>query len=34
MFVDDFWPDFDKQKLVSALNAFAERDRRFGARKE
>ena len=34
MFVDDLWPDFDKQKLVSALNAFAERDRRFGARKE
>ena len=34
MFVDDYWPDFDKQKLVSALNAFAERDRRFGARKE
>jgi len=34
MFVDDYWPDFDKQKLVRALNAFAERDRRFGARKE
>jgi len=31
MFVDQYWPDFNKDSLVSAVQNFASRDRRFGA---
>lgn len=29
-FTDVYWPDFDKSHLVAAINAYSERDRRFG----
>lgn len=31
LFMDVFWPDFDKQCLVSAIDQFNARDRRYGA---
>ncbi len=31
MFVDVFWPDFDKQALARAIDVFNTRDRRYGA---
>ena len=31
-FTDTLWPDFDKDEFASALDAFADRDRRFGGR--
>ena len=31
MFVDTLWPDFTAEKLVDALDKFAQRERRFGA---
>ena len=34
MFVDQNWPDFDKESLVSVIQNFASRDRRFGARSD
>ncbi|MDO1583928.1 isoprenyl transferase [Rhizobium oryzicola] len=30
VFIPDYWPDFDRQMLVSALKTYAARDRRFG----
>lgn len=33
-FTDVYWPDFDKKELEKALDYFANRDRRFGGRKE
>lgn len=30
-FTDCLWPDFGEQEIDAALNAFAQRDRRFGA---
>jgi undecaprenyl diphosphate synthase len=30
-FTDTFWPDFDKAELTKALDAYAERQRRYGA---
>ena len=32
LFLDILWPDFDEQAFSSALQTFAGRDRRFGAR--
>ena len=32
VFSDALWPDFDKADLASALDEFAARERRFGAR--
>ncbi|MEX1147337.1 MAG: isoprenyl transferase [Sphingomonadales bacterium] len=34
MFVPDFWPDFDREKLVAAISEYRCRDRRYGARNE
>ncbi len=31
-FVKDFWPDFNKEKLLQAINDFNNRDRRYGKR--
>ena len=31
LFMDLYWPDFDKQCLVRAINSFSARDRRYGA---
>lgn len=31
-FTDDYWPDFDSERLHAAMRAFAERQRRFGRR--
>jgi undecaprenyl diphosphate synthase len=31
-FTDSFWPDFDEAELAGALEAFIERQRRFGRR--
>lgn len=31
LFVDTLWPDFSRQQFVSALEQFAQRERRFGA---
>lgn len=31
-FTDSYWPDFDEQALKSALDEFAQRNRRFGRR--
>jgi len=31
MFIDQYWPDFDKDSLVTAIQSYAARDRRFGA---
>lgn len=33
-FTDTYWPDFGEQDLQQALRAFAQRERRFGARDE
>ncbi|MBD2858257.1 di-trans,poly-cis-decaprenylcistransferase [Spongiibacter sp. KMU-158] len=33
-FCDCYWPDFDEQQMDLALAAFANRDRRFGGRKD
>ena len=33
-FTDVYWPDFDKKELEKALDYYANRDRRFGGRKE
>ena len=33
-FTDVYWPDFDKKQLEKALDYYANRDRRFGGRKE
>ena len=33
-FVDDFWPDFDKQSLGLAIRDFCTRERRFGKTSE
>jgi undecaprenyl diphosphate synthase len=30
VFVDTYWPDFDKQALASAIEAYQTRERRFG----
>jgi undecaprenyl diphosphate synthase len=32
VFSDKLWPDFEKQDLASALEDYAARERRFGAR--
>ncbi len=32
-FTDTLWPDFNKEDLLKALDAFAKRERRFGKRK-
>jgi undecaprenyl diphosphate synthase len=32
VFSDKLWPDFDKDDLAAALEEFADRERRFGAR--
>jgi undecaprenyl diphosphate synthase len=32
VFIDDFWPDFDKSALIEAINVFRGRERRFGGR--
>ena len=32
-FTDVYWPDFDKKELEKALLYYADRDRRFGGRK-
>ena len=29
-FAKKYWPDFEKEDLVKALNVFAKRQRRFG----
>ncbi|MEN3973858.1 isoprenyl transferase [Emcibacter sp. SYSU 3D8] len=31
LFMDVYWPDFDKQSLMKAIDTFNARDRRFGA---
>jgi undecaprenyl diphosphate synthase len=31
LFVDTLWPDFSRQQFISALEQFAQRERRFGA---
>jgi undecaprenyl diphosphate synthase len=31
MFIDQYWPDFDKDSLITAIQSYAARDRRFGA---
>ena len=31
LFMDVFWPDFDKQCLARAIDSFNARDRRYGA---
>jgi undecaprenyl diphosphate synthase len=31
LFVDTLWPDFGRKDLLSAIDAFSQRDRRFGA---
>ena len=31
---DTLWPDFHKEELVKAIEAYSKRDRRFGGRKE
>ncbi len=33
-FTDTLWPDFDEQEFNRALEAFANRNRRFGAAQE
>jgi undecaprenyl diphosphate synthase len=33
-FVDDFWPDFDKQSLGLSIRDFCTRERRFGKTSE
>ena len=30
LFVDNFWPDFTRQTLESAIAAYQQRERRFG----
>lgn len=30
MFVEDYWPDFDRDALVSTISAYQNRERRFG----
>lgn len=34
MFIDEYWPDFDKKVLATAVDAYASRERRFGARED
>jgi undecaprenyl diphosphate synthase len=34
MFVDTLWPDFSAERLIEALDRFAQRERRFGALSE
>jgi undecaprenyl diphosphate synthase len=31
-FTETLWPDFNKDELAIALNAFARRERRYGGR--
>ncbi|MGE0667454.1 MAG: isoprenyl transferase [Sphingomonadales bacterium] len=31
LFMDVYWPDFDKQSLIKAIDSFNARDRRYGA---
>jgi undecaprenyl diphosphate synthase len=31
-FTEAYWPDFDEQEMVRALQAFAQRERRYGSR--
>ena len=31
LFVDQYWPDFDKDSVIQAVQEFSARDRRFGA---
>ena len=33
VFIDELWPDFNKDTLISAIKKFQDRDRRFGALK-
>ncbi len=30
MFVEDYWPDFDREALIRTISAFQNRERRFG----
>ena len=32
LFINDYWPDFTKEKLLAAVDDYRTRDRRFGAR--
>jgi len=32
LFIDDYWPDFTKDRLLDAVNEYRSRDRRYGAR--
>jgi len=32
LFVDTFWPDFDRASLMAAIAEFNARERRYGAR--
>ncbi|TDI59417.1 MAG: isoprenyl transferase [Alphaproteobacteria bacterium] len=32
IFIDEYWPDFDKKALATAIDTYASRERRFGAR--
>ena len=34
MFTDTLWPDFSQEEYAEMINAYANRDRRFGGRKE
>ena len=34
MFTDTLWPDFTPEEYASMIDAYADRDRRFGGRKE
>ena len=34
MFTDTLWPDFSQEEYDEMINAYANRDRRFGGRKE
>lgn len=34
MFTDTLWPDFTEEEYAEMINAYANRDRRFGGRKE
>jgi len=32
LFLDDYWPDFTKEKLLAAIDNYRSRERRYGAR--
>ena len=32
LFVEKYWPDFDKEDLLNAINIFEQRNRKFGGK--